>query len=113
MIDIVGKIREIKTDTGNITVSGIKKNTLLTNFQFEMISSTDHMTPKTGLGTGITAQRVIDSGSFSACANTPTEIANGMYSLDLSADDLNGNVITFMFSATGADTRFITIKTAS
>lgn len=89
--------------------ANIKKNQALTNFEFLMIDSTDHFTPKTGLT--ITAERSIDGGAFASCANSASAVANGIYKIDFAATDLNGNVITFRFTATGADPRLITIIT--
>lgn len=87
----------------------VTKNTALAKFMFFMVSSTDHVTGKTGLT--VTATRAIDGGAFGACANSATEIANGWYYLDLANTDLNGNVIAFNFTGTGADVRAITVIT--
>lgn len=87
----------------------VKKNQALNNFALLMVSSTDHVTPKTGAT--ITAQRSIDGAAFGSCTNSATELSNGIYTTNLSASDLNGNVVTFLFSATGADSRYITIVT--
>lgn len=87
----------------------ITKNTALSNFEFLMVDSSDHVSGKTGLT--VTATRSIDGAAFGACANAVAEVANGIYKIDLAAADLNGNVVTLKFTATGADTRFITIAT--
>jgi len=87
----------------------VKKNAALANFMFLMLDSTDHVTPKTGLT--ITAQRSIDGAAFGSCTNSATELSNGIYVINLSASDLNGTVITFKFSATGADARYVTVVT--
>ena len=87
----------------------ITKNTALSNFEFLMVDSTDHVTGKTGLT--ITATRSIDGAAFAACANSATEVANGIYKINLAAADLNGDCITLKFTASGADARFITILT--
>lgn len=87
----------------------VKKNTAISNFTFLMRDSTDHITPKTGLT--ITAARSIDGAAFGACANSATELSNGVYLINLAAADLNGSVITLKFTATGADQRTITILT--
>jgi hypothetical protein len=92
-----------------VSVDGIKKNTALANFEFLMVDSTDHVTAKTGLT--VTATRSIDGGVFGACANNVAEVADGIYKINFADTDLNGNIITFKFTASGADTRFITIKT--
>jgi hypothetical protein len=84
-----------------------KKNAAVDDFQFYMIDSSDHISAKTGLT--VTAQRSIDNGSFGACTNSVAELANGVYSIDLSASDMNGSQITLKFTATGADQRMITI----
>jgi hypothetical protein len=87
----------------------VKKNAALAKFMFLMLDSTDHVTPKTGLT--VTAERSIDAGSFASCANSVTELANGIYYIDLANTDLNGTVITFEFTATGADARYVTVVT--
>lgn len=87
----------------------VKKNTQLSNFEFVMIDSSDHVSGKTGLS--ITSTRSIDGGTFSATTNSATEIASGVYKITLSAADLNGDVITLKFSATGADDTLITVLT--
>lgn len=87
----------------------VKKNTALANFEFLMVDSADHITPKTGLA--VTGERSIDGGAFAACANAVTEVASGIYKITLAATDLNGNVITFKFAAAGADARFVTLVT--
>lgn len=89
--------------------SNIKKNQALSSFEFLMMDSADHVTPKTGLT--ITAQRSLDGASFASCANSATEVSNGIYKIDLAAADLNGNVVTLRFTASGADPRLITLIT--
>lgn len=98
----------IKTKTDNLP-AGIKKNTALNNFEVLLVSSSDHISPVTGAT--VTATRSIDGGAFAACANSVTEVSGGVYKINLAASDLNGDVITLKFSATGADSRIITIVT--
>ena len=88
---------------------GIEKNVAYPNFKFILRSSSNHITPMTGLT--VTAQRSIDSGAFAACTNSVIEISNGAYYINLSASDLNGTSIMYFFSATGADSVFIVVKT--
>lgn len=87
----------------------VKKNQALNNLAFLMLSSTDHVTPKTGLT--VTAQRSLDGAAFGSCANSVTELSNGIYTINLAAGDMNANVITLLFTATGADARYVTIVT--
>lgn len=91
--------------------AGIQKNAALSNFTFLMIDSVDHITPKAGLGTGVTAQRSLDGNAFAACANTVSEVGSGVYRINLAASDLNADVVVLKFTATGADQRTITILT--
>lgn len=91
------------------TRTTIRKNTALSNFEFLLIQSSDHVTPATGIS--VTAQRSIDGGAFGAATNSATEVSNGIYKINLSAADLNGDVITFKFTGTGADARYITVAT--
>jgi hypothetical protein len=99
--------------SGQVTLASsqlfIKKNTALNNFEFLMVQSTNHITPATGLT--VTAQRSIDGAAFGSCSNAVSELSNGIYILNISASDVNGTVITFMFSATGADIRYLTVVT--
>lgn len=110
-------VAAVKTDTAAIKAKtdnlpeGIKTNTALNAFEFFMADSTDHVTGKTGLT--ITATRSIDGGAFAACANAATEIGGGTYAINLAAADLNGTIITLRFSATGADTSEVLIKTST
>ena len=87
----------------------VKKNTALNNFEFLMRQSADHITPSTGLT--VTAERSIDGAAFAACANAVSEVGSGVYKINLAASDLNGDVITLKFTASGADQRTITILT--
>ena len=76
-----------------------------------MVDSTDHVTPETGLSP--TVERSIDGGAFATGTNTPAEVSDGIYQYDASAADMNGAVITFRFSASGADDRFLTFTTVA
>lgn len=91
------------------TTSGVKFNTALSNFEFFMRDSADHISGKTGLT--ITSERSIDGGAFAASTNTATEVSAGVYKINLSAADLNGTIITLKFTGTGADPTILTIKT--
>jgi len=88
--------------------SAVRKNTALPNFPFTMVQ-TNGITPATGLA--VAAQRRIDAGAFAACANAVTEVGFGVYTIDLAASDLNGDVITLRFTNAGAAQRVITMLT--
>lgn len=90
-------------------IQRVTKNVAFNAFPFLMLDSADHITGKTGLT--VTATRMIDGGSFAACTNGVTESVNGLYKIDLSAADLNGNVIVLKFAAAGADTRILVLIT--
>lgn len=87
----------------------VKKNTALSAFPFLMVLASDHVTGATGRT--VTATRSIDGGAFASCTNSPAEVSNGMYRINLSAADLNGNTITLRFTAATCDDTFITILT--
>ncbi|MEE9612882.1 MAG: hypothetical protein V3W19_16635, partial [Desulfatiglandales bacterium] len=105
---IAADVAAILIDTATLP-DGIKKNTALNNFQFEMVDETDEITGKTGLT--ITSERTIDGGAYAATSNTATEVGSGTYKINLSAADTNGGVITYKFSATDALTTKIAIVT--
>jgi hypothetical protein len=102
-------LKLIKAKTDNLP-SGIAKNVALSNFEFLMIDSTDHVSAKTGLT--VTAQISKDGGAFASCTNSVAEIGSGLYKIDLTQAEMNANIITLKFTATGADQRTITIKTS-
>jgi hypothetical protein len=88
--------------------SNTVKNVGLNNFEFVMVNSTTGI-PQTGLT--VAATRSIDGGSVASCANAVAEVSSGIYKIDLATSDLNGNVITLRFTATGAADRLITVIT--
>lgn len=120
LVDASGQVTallSVGTGSGQVNVSSgrvpiqsqVIKNTGLTAFEFVMRNSAG--TP-TG-GYSITAQRSIDGGALAACTNAASEQADavGIYKINLSAADLNGNVITFYFTAVGAQPTLLTVTT--
>jgi hypothetical protein len=106
--DVQSAVALVKAQTDNLP-SAVKKNTQLANFEFLMVDSTDHVTPKTGLT--VSATRSIDGAAFAAASNAPVEVSNGIYRHTLSAGDLNGTVVCVRYNATGGDDRFFTFLT--
>lgn len=101
---------QINPSSGNVpVVSNIKKNAALAAFEFLMVSATDHLTPLTGLT--VTCQISQDGGAFGASTNAPTEVANGIYKITLTAAEMNANIITLYFTAATADGQYVTIIT--
>lgn len=103
---VIPTVTDITNDVTTTFV--LKKNTALSNFEFAMFSGS---TPKTGLA--ITSTRSIDGGAFAATTNSASEVGNGVYKINLSTTDLNGDVITFRFVGSGADDTLITVLTQS
>lgn len=90
---------------GNVSVtSNVKKNVAQNGIMFVMRNATTGL-PQTGLT--VTSQRAIDGGSLVATTNSPTELGSGIYVIDLSAADMNGNHIIVVFTATNASTSFV------
>ena len=87
-----------------------RKNVALSNIEFLMVDATDFTTPETGLT--VSGTRSIDGGAFAAVSGTIAEVANGIYQFDAAAADMNADIVTFRFTATGAADRFITIRTS-
>jgi hypothetical protein len=90
-------------------VNGVQKNTAYSNFTFGMYDSNSDLKS----GETVTVQRAIDSGAFADATNTPaTEIGStGVYRIDLSASDLNGDSINIKATSGAAKSLDITIKT--
>ena len=89
---------------------GIQKNVAFNNLEFLMVLTADHVTPAPGIT--VTGQRSIDGGGFVNITGAIAEVSNGIYQVDLSAADTNGDVITYKFSAATADDTFITVTTS-
>jgi hypothetical protein len=88
---------------------GIQKNTALTNFEFVMFDTAG--AAKTGLSS-FTKEVSIDGADFTSLSGTVTEKAHGVYKIDtISAAELNGDVVTLRFAASGARDTMVTIKT--
>ena len=87
------------------------RNVAFDNFKFVLRLSADHITPAVGI-TSTVAQRSLDSGSFALCANSVIEIGNGVYRINLTAGDLDGDSIMLYFSALNCDPVYVSIKTA-
>lgn len=88
---------------------GFKKNGAYNNFVFQMVDVVDHVTPKTGLMVG--GQVSKDGAAFVALDNSGaiTEIGNGYYKVNLTANDLNASNASLHFTATGTDATDITL----
>lgn len=80
----------------NITID---KGAALSAYSFPMYDSGTGL-PRTGLT--VTATRSLDGAAFASCTNSPAEVSNGLYKIDLSTTDTAGRVITLRFTATGA-----------
>lgn len=86
----------------------VKKNVALSKFMFYMeLTAGGPATGKT-----VTVQVAKDGGAFGNTADTVTEMANGWYEVDLSATELNADVIAFKATATDCNQRNITFITA-
>ncbi len=110
--DAGGNVTEQQSDI-KVAVDAIiaKKNVAMDDIGFVMVLTTDHVSPAPGLSP--VATKSIDGGTtFTATTGTVTEIANGAYSFDASAADMNGTIILFKFSVATADDTFVLIRTS-
>ncbi len=88
----------------------IQQNVALGAYTFLITDNTNHA-PKAGAA-ALACTRSIDGAAFGACANTPTEVANGIYTLSMANTDLNGKVVVFRITSTNNDDTFFTLSTA-
>ena len=88
---------------------GIPKNIDFPNFEFFMRDVNNINIGKESLS--VTALRRIDGTGFVATVNSPSESGNGLYKINFDAADLNGDIITFKFSAPGAFDTIVTFIT--
>ncbi len=97
--------------TGSITSiesARPKKNVGFDNFMFPMY---DMATKNPKIGLTVSAQRAIDGNTFLPCTNSVVELSNGIYKINLSPEDMNGDKIMFRFSSAGADDQLVEIIT--
>ena len=88
----------------------IDADDIANGFEFLMVDSADHVSPKTGLT--VSAERSIDGTAFqSVTGSAPTEVSDGIYVFNGASADTNGDRITWRFSASGADDTFVTFNT--
>lgn len=99
-------VSAILVDTASM---GITKNAIFNDFEFPMVLTSDHYTAATGKT--VTGEMSIDGAAFAAVNGTIAEVGSGVYQIDLTADDTNGDVITYKFSATDCDDTIITVTT--
>lgn len=102
---------EINLSSGAVPIRGnVKKAAAFTKFSFLMTDSTNH-NPATGKT--VTATISKDGGSFGSLSSgdSVTEVANGIYEVDLDATDTNANNIILRATATGCDDTFERIIT--
>jgi hypothetical protein len=105
---------KVRTD---LTPEGFKKNTARSNFTFVMTDSTTNQA-KTGITNGsFTKKYRLDNGSSTSLSGTITEVDAtnfpGLYSIDLTSGELNGDMVELRFSASGANDLIITFKTSA
>lgn len=78
------------------------------NFPFMMIAASDGITPLTGAT--VTATVSLDGAEFVATANAPTEVADGLYKIDLDSADLAGSWVVLRLTADDAVTQHLTLQ---
>lgn len=95
-----------KTGYALVLTLGFDKNTAVNNFLFPMFDGNGELTT----GKTVTAQRVLDDGSFTSMANSVVEVGSGFYRINIAASDINGNAVAFLFTASGARATTFSLK---
>lgn len=86
-----------------------KKNTAITGFTFGLVSLADGSDVTTGTPVGY---YTLDGGTQTAIADvTPVHEGNGQWSFDLTAGEMNGDIVGLTFTHASAITAHFTIKT--
>jgi hypothetical protein len=75
------------------------KGVAFDNFPVKMVSDADFNTPEEGKSPTIVISK--DGTTFQAVTNTPSEISRGWYIIDLTADEMDADVL--IISATATD----------
>lgn len=88
-----------------------KKNIAVTGFTFGLVSATDGSDITTGTPVGY---YTLDGGTQTAIGDvTPVHEGNGLWSFDLTAAEMNGDVVALTFTHTSAISAHFTIKTVT
>ena len=86
-----------------------KKNTAVTGFSVGLVSATDGSDITTGTPVGY---YTLDGSTQTAIADvTPVHEGNGLWSFDLTAGEMNGDIVALTFTHASAITQHFTIKT--
>lgn len=73
----------------------------LPNFTFSMVNTAGDPLP----GLTVSGLVRVDNGAFVALANSVSEVGAGFYSANITAGEMSGDEVTFLFTATGAVSR--------
>lgn len=104
----LGRTLNVDTSGRVLLQGGLRRNVALSKFTFLMTDSTNH-NPATGLTVSGSVRK--DGGSSASLTDSVTELANGLYEVDLSATEMDAAVVTLRFTATGADDLAVTLLT--
>ncbi len=85
-----------------------KKNTAVTGFPFALVSATDGSPITTGTVTGYVT---LDGGTQATIAGSATHEGNGQWSINLTAGEMNGDIVGLLFTHASAINVHFTIKT--
>lgn len=92
------------------TLVAFQKNKAFPNFPIYMVDDTDHPVGKPGLTVAGTTSKD-GAGSLTPLTNAITELGFGFYRVDLTAAEINGDVINLRFTASGASDRVVSFPT--
>lgn len=113
---VFGAIAKLADDNGGATFdattdslnkksgSAFKRGVAVSNLTFLM---TKDRAPVSGATISSTIKK--DAGAFGSTSNTATSVANGIYTIDLTASEMTASIVTLRFTATGCDDLTLTI----
>ncbi len=87
---------------------GFKKNNAVTGFSFALVNKTSGSAVTSGTVNGYISK---DGGAQGSLANNPAHKGNGQWSINLTAGEMNADVIGLLFVHTDAVPVHFTIKT--
>lgn len=105
-VDVVVDAIKLKTDT---LPAGFAKNVAFSNFMFTMVDEDGSMVS----GATVAGTLSKDGAAFVGLTNAVAEVGSGFYKVDLIQAEMNVDILSLIFTATGAIQRNITITTDS
>jgi len=109
LIDTVDGVADTIQGKTDSLPSGPAKNVALDNVVFVLRDDSTHA-PVASASATVTVS--VDGAAFGAATNSPSEVGSGLYKINLTQAEMNGDFITIKATATDCDAMMMTLVTS-